>query len=148
MFIKICLFLALHVASVESSIAWMTSFFTVHDYADILRQICWRESRCTYQGLHAIDQKYSLTVWKKMVQRGLLRPHTCPFHRNPYEWSTSGPYGLMRAYHWGFLQGLCVPPWIIDIPPIATWVAFQKLKKHCQNHCTYQLSRKYWKGKK
>lgn len=148
MFIKIFLFLLVQLSSVEPSIHWISMFYSPTEYSDILRQICWRESRCTLQGIHNIDQKYSKQVWEKMVQRNILRPATCVFHRNPYEWSTSGPYGLMRAYHWKFLHSLCLPPWVIDIPPIATWVAYQKLKKHCRQYCTYQLSRKYWKGQR
>lgn len=146
MFIKIFLFLTVHICSVEPSLHWVSVFSTSTHYTDILRQICQRESRCSTLGIHSIDQKHSKQVWEKMVQRNVLRPKTCIFHRDPYEWSTSGPYGLMRAYHWAFLGRLCIPPWVIDIPPIATWVAYQKLKKHCKHYCTYQLSRKYWKG--
>lgn len=136
-----------HSFSVESSILWVTTFTGQRSYAAILKKICWRESRCRRLGTHSIDQKFSKSVWNKMVRRGILRPESCPFHRNPYEWSTSGPYGLMRAYHWPYIGSLCLPPQVLDIPLVATWVALKKLLQHCQSLCTYQQSRKIWKGK-
>lgn len=145
--LSLILYLTLQFFSVETSIYWITSLAQQKQYATILKQICLRESRCTVIGQHPIDSRYSPKVWTAMVRRNVLRPSTCVFHRDPYEWSTSGPYGLMRAYHWSFLGAPCVPPWVIDIPPIATWVALQKLKKHCASFCSYQGSRKYWKGK-
>lgn len=82
-----------------------------------------------------------------MVAKGIIHPENCPFHRNPNEWSTSGPYGLMRAYHWSYIGSLCLPPQVLDIPFVATWIALQKLLRHCQSLCTYQQSEDIWKGR-
>lgn len=147
MSLKLTILFCLYTFSIDHSIHLITTLYRKPDYARILYKICYRESRCTRKGIHKIDHIYSPRVWKKAVRRNILRPASCPFHRDPWEWSTSGPFGLMRGYHWGYLNAPCLPAWILDIPLVATWVAFQKLVQHCAHYCTYKTSRIYWKGK-
>lgn len=115
------------------------------EYAAILRRICWRESRCKPLRMHAIDRNYSTSVWRYAVRRRRLRPQTCLFHRNPQQWSTSGPFGLMRGYHWQFLGNPCLPPWVLDIPLVSAYVAYRKLSKGCKDACTYTKSIRLWR---
>lgn len=114
------------------------------EYAAILRRICWRESRCKPLRMHAIDRDHSVSVWRYAVRRRRLRPQTCFFHRNPQQWSTSGPFGLMRGYHWQFLGNPCLPPGVLDIPLVSAYVAYQKLSKGCKDACTYAKSIRVW----
>jgi len=139
---------AVELLSQQSVYAAIDVVTTVHgrpEYAGILRRICWRESRCKWLPLHAIDRKYSPSVWRYAVQRRRLEPRTCRFHRDPSQWSTSGAFGLMRGYHWHFIGSPCLPPWVLDIPPVSAYVAYQKLFKGCRSHCSYKNSLHVWR---
>lgn len=131
---------------VYASIHIVSTFHGNPEYAPILRRICWRESKCKPLHMHAMDQRYSRSVWRYAVQRRRLYPRTCAFHRNPNQWSTSGPFGLMRGYHWHFLGNPCLPPWILDIPLVSAYVAHQKLQRGCnEKSCTYEKSIRLWR---
>lgn len=134
--------------SVYNSIEIITALHGKPEYAPILRRICWRESRCKPLSLHSIDRKYSSLVWRNSVRLRRLRPRKCAFHRDPHQWSTSGPFGLMRGYHWQFLGNPCLPPWVLDIPFVSAYVAYQKLSKGCKDSCTYTKSIALWRRPK
>ena len=140
--------LYLYSLNVQQSISFIEMVHQNKQHSEILKKICFRESRCSRIGRHKIDQKFSAALWKKIVRKKILRPATCPFHRRADRWSTSGPYGLMRAYHWKYIHSPCLPPSVLDIPLIATWVAYTKLKTKCGSFCTYKKSRILWRGKR
>jgi len=96
-----------------------------------LKKICYRESRCSRIGIHDIDRRLGRTAWKKAVKVGILDPETCVFHRqreDMSEWSTSGPWGMIRAYSLRYLPEPCAPPEVLDIPYVAAYVASKRYK--------------------
>ena len=108
-----------------------------------LLAIGWRESRLRRVGRHKVDalprgwtgpglalaRSVGARAWQRAVERGLLRPSSCPWHRRgeASRWSTRGPWGLVAAYSVPYLPG-CWPPWALDLPVVSAWVAVQRLR--------------------
>ena len=89
--------------------------------------ICRRESRCKPIRYHKIDGRFAKKVWENAVARGLLTPDTCEHHAwGNGRWSTSGPYGMMRAYTVPYMPG-CYDKRELDIPVVATLAARARL---------------------
>lgn len=92
------------------------------ELADRLVAICERESRCSIVGTHEIDAWRSSAAWSDAVAAGRLDPERCRWHRfDSGPWSTSGPWGAMRAYSLPYLG--CLPAWALDVPPIGAVAA-------------------------
>jgi hypothetical protein len=94
--------------------------------------------------VHAIDGHLGKSAYRKAVARGLLKPDVCPHHaqRKPAsEWSTSGPFGLIRAYSLHYLPWDCAPPEVLDIPVVAAYVANERYKVAKSKRATAALKR-------
>lgn len=106
--------------------------------------ICHRESRCKRLGVHKIDGHLGESAWRKAVARGLLDPKNCPHHKrraDMREWSTSGPFGLIRAYSMQYLPESCMPPEVLDIPLVAAYVANKRYQVAKSGRGTAALKR-------
>ena len=114
-----------------------------------LDRTCAREARCQAVSIHERDRWASRRVWNAAKRAGLIDPQRCPFHRyawDPQGWSTRGAYGLMAGYAWKFLDGLCAPPSILDIPLVSAWVARKKAAALCSERraCSYRARTQWW----
>lgn len=130
-------------SDVEVSADIAAAIYGRPEYSKILKKICYRESRCLPIGEHAIDSRYHRRLssvaskkygWLKSCQSNYL---------NSY-WSTSGPYGLMRAYHFKYFGERCIDPRWMDYPLVAAILAMEKLSRSCGRRCTYASSKRAW----
>lgn len=126
---------------------------SVYDRPDLGRElvhICMRESRCQDVGPHAIDRKWSRTMWERAVKVGWLQPKKCKHHRYraAKTWSVSGPWGLSRAYHLRFVG--CVPARWLDVPIVGAYAAMKKMLNACRVYgaCDQKSRHRVWAGKK
>lgn len=110
-----------------------------------LTRICWRESRCTAIGVHAVDSRYDGTVWAKAVGVGWL-DSAC--QGDGQNWSTRGPWGLMAAFHIRRVGIPCLPAAVLDVPLVSALVAADKLRRICATDVTERhRSERGWLGK-
>lgn len=85
--------------------------------------IAWRESRCRAVGRHKIDGWMEPIVYRRAVRAGILQPGTCEHHA-PGRWSTSGPFGMVRAYSLQYVDGnTCFDPKLLDHPVMSAIIA-------------------------
>lgn len=101
------------------------------DIAPALVRVCWRESRCTAIGVHAVDAHRD--GWHGQVRLGHLRPWCQPWE--PRAWTTRGAFGLSAASHWDYLPA-CYPPEVLDVPLVSAWVAAGKYLERCDGRRT------------
>lgn len=100
----------------------------------VLERVCERESGgCRPIGPHAIDAAHGRTAWLRAVSAGYLQPGSCPHHSaNAGPWSTSGPWGMMRAYSLHRLG--CMPAWYLDLPIVGAVAAVLRASdRRCQS---------------
>lgn len=118
--------LALLLAIPPEPAAWIAAVLAGRpSIAATLVRICRRESNCTRIGLHAIDAGAGAQHWSIAVRGGALDPARCPLHRTPGpRWSTSGSWGMVRAYALRRLPWSCwLPPELLDVPLVGAIVA-------------------------
>ena len=110
-----------------------------------LEPICHRETRCTAKGIHKIDGWLGKRAWQYAMRAKILDAN-CPFHAlgdNPSRWSTSGPFGMLRAYSIQYLPKplQCLPPEVLDIPIVAAYVAKRRFEAAHRRGATRALRR-------
>lgn len=97
------------------------------ELGDRLAAICARESKCRPIGVHAVDARLGRAAWSNAAGAGALEPSTCRHHRwDAGPWSTSGPWGMMRAYTLRHLG--CWPAWVLDIPAVGAAAAVLRMR--------------------
>lgn len=115
---------------------------------------CHREApRCRLRGEHEDDAWASARVWRAAMQRGWL-DDTCTWHeaREGRNFSTSGPWGAMRAYTWHHLGDKigrpCLPLHVLDVPVIGALAVALRMRSACekQHACGRSGIRKVWRG--
>ncbi len=96
-------------------------------YGAQLVEICERESGCTRIGVHRCDARRSSSAWRDAVgNMRALDPARCEHHElADGPWSTSGPWGAMRAYTLRWLPG-CWPAWLLDVPAVGAFAATRR----------------------
>jgi len=120
-----------HLATTLLAILGMTPREAAENFNPKLVPICHRESRCRALGIHARDAHLGRRAWENAVRVGILDPVNCAHHRrreNMAEWSTSGPFGMIRAYSMHYLPMPCVAPERLDLPFVAAFVAQRRYR--------------------
>lgn len=92
--------------------------------------ICERESGCRAIGVHRCDAARSTAAWRDAVANTRkLDPQGCAHHRlDAGPWSTSGPWGTMRAYTLHHLGLECAPAWLLDVPLLGAIAAVRRMQ--------------------
>lgn len=112
--------------------------------------ICARESRCGRDGrvgVHEGDSRSSDRAWKQAIAAGKLDVDCQEHAWLPGEWSTRGLFGMIAAYHVGWLG--CVGPWVMDDPRVAAHLAVQQFvacNAKRRGECTCVDHTKMWVG--
>lgn len=98
------------------------------ELASRLVAICERESGCRAIGVHRCDAHRSRAAWSDAVANmRSLDPEACGWHAlDAGPWSTSGPWGAMRAYSLPHLG--CWPAWSLDIPIVGAIAAIRRMR--------------------
>lgn len=102
----------------------------VFDTDGTLATICYRESKCDPTvDFHASDYGNGKSAWLGAVMAGGLDPSHCAFHsyQSGYAWSTRALYEQIAAYAIPYAG--CVPPEILRVAFIDTWIAAQRLAR-------------------
>ena len=115
----------------------------IPEAAPALIEICRRESRCSRVGLHARDAWISPIAYRRAVKARRLRPWCQP--PDAVAWGSRGAWGLVAAYHVGFIAP-CLPAEVLDVPIVSAWIAATKIKKICSNPDPPRWDRR-WVGK-
>lgn len=91
-----------------------------------LERVCEREApRCRLVGVHERDRWMHRRAWLAAVRVGWLDPGRCEWHElEAAAWSTSGPWGMVRAYSLHHLG--CAPAWLLDLPIVGAFVAARR----------------------
>lgn len=119
-----------------------------------LAHTCWREApRCQLRGEHEHDAWASARVWRAAMARGWL-DSGCRWHAptDGRNFSTSGPWGAMRAYTWHHLADEigrpCVPLTVLDVPLVGALAVALRMREACERHnaCDRDRIRKVWRG--
>lgn len=129
-----------------------------------------RTNTSPYDGtaIHKIDAWVGRMNYANAVERGLLRPDRCIFHRDdgtpvargriPYDsWSTRGPYEAMIHDKLTYLGWDCFPIDLVDVPLINAIMVANYAKHMCKKYgmtggrysdrrCDWRFLRCVWAG--
>lgn len=110
---------------------------------DAMARVCARESRCSAIGVHEVDAHRSRAAWTIAAQAGTLDPATCEWHRlDAGPWSTSGPWGAMRAFTLPHVRA-CLPAWALDVPLVG---AIAVARRMASARCSRSPACVRWRG--
>lgn len=98
-----------------------------------LVDVCRRESRCSWIGVHDRDAHLSRRSWLGHVRLGQLDPQCQPYR--PRWWATVGTHGLNAAAHHPYLPR-CYPPQVLAIPIVSAFVSAAKWHRRCRDRVT------------